>query len=450
MTANNVLSLSVMTQEGEVIPMQIDGTETVANVKMFLEVDSQIPAQQQELMLNGKPLADSSTLIQNGVGNGDLLLVVNKSVLQQQQQQRQQQVQNQQQQSSSANVLEDIFQGIVNERGEVTNAQARIDQIRNNPGMMARLNMVAPKVAEVIRRNDVQQFERIVVEINNYVQRAKQEQELLMADPMDPEVQRRIEEKIHEDQIQQNYEMAMEHHPELFFRTDMLYVKMQINNVDIKAFIDTGAQMSIMTKECAEKVGLLRLMDKRYKGMAMGVGTAEIIGRIHQAPIKIDDQFIPCAITVLSQKTGPEFIFGLDMLKQHLCSVDLQHNVLRFTSINVELPFLTGDDLPSITQELERQQSRDITSGIPKVASGAPPGPTPKPSQPTSSGTGQPPQTQPQQANTGQANIGQSLEEKLQQLMGLGFGRQECVQALQMTGGDVDQAAAVLFQAQGL
>lgn len=32
---------------------------------------------------------------------------------------------------------------------------------------------------------------------------------------------------------------------------------------------------------------LLRLMDKRYRGIAKGVGQSEIVGRIHVAPLKV-------------------------------------------------------------------------------------------------------------------------------------------------------------------
>jgi hypothetical protein len=32
---------------------------------------------------------------------------------------------------------------------------------------------------------------------------------------------------------------------------------------------------------------LLRLLDQRYRGVAVGVGQSEILGRIHVAPIKV-------------------------------------------------------------------------------------------------------------------------------------------------------------------
>lgn len=61
----------------------------------------------------------------------------------------------------------------------------------------------------------------------------------------------------------------------------------QVNGVPVKAFVDSGAQMTIMTHEFASKCFLIRLMDKRFAGMAVGVGSSPILGRIHQAPLKV-------------------------------------------------------------------------------------------------------------------------------------------------------------------
>ena len=89
----------------------------------------------------------------------------------------------------------------------------------------------------------------------------------------------------------------------------MLYVHMVVNGVPLKAFIDSGAQMSIMSVSCAESCGVMRLVDRRFQaravfplnfypsvphsagrrraqGTAVGVGTQKIIGRVHQCPVK--------------------------------------------------------------------------------------------------------------------------------------------------------------------
>lgn len=59
-----------------------------------------------------------------------------------------------------------------------------------------------------------------------------------------------------------------------------------------------------------------------------------------QAKIKVGQQLMLTSITVLEQKSGPQFILGLDMLKRHRCCIDLDKSVLRIGSVGVELPFL--------------------------------------------------------------------------------------------------------------
>ena len=68
--------------------------------------------------------------------------------------------------------------------------------------------------------------------------------------------------------------------------------------------------MTIMSKSCAERCNLLHLLDETWQGIAKGVGQSRILGRVHQAPVKVGDKHLPCAITVLEQD-DMEFLFGL-------------------------------------------------------------------------------------------------------------------------------------------
>ena len=40
-------------------------------------------------------------------------------------------------------------------------------------------------------------------------------------------------------------------------------------------------------------------MDKRYAGVAQGVGSCKILGRIHAAEIEIEGKYLTCSFTVI-------------------------------------------------------------------------------------------------------------------------------------------------------
>lgn len=71
--------------------------------------------------------------------------------------------------------------------------------------------------------------------------------------------------------------------PEVFGHINMLYINASVNKVPIQAFVDSGAQSTIMSQSLAERCGLMRLVDKRAAGMAVGVGSCKILGKIHAA-----------------------------------------------------------------------------------------------------------------------------------------------------------------------
>jgi hypothetical protein len=66
----------------------------------------------------------------------------------------------------------------------------------------------------------------------------------------------------------------------------MLYLDCEVEGKHIKAFVDTGAQVTVMSAACAESCGILKNLDRRFAGRAVGVGSARIMGRIHNAHLR--------------------------------------------------------------------------------------------------------------------------------------------------------------------
>lgn len=140
---------------------------------------------------------------------------------------------------------------------------------------------------------------------------------------------------------------ALENLPEAFGRVTMLYVNIEVNGNPVKAFVDSGAQSTIMSAQCAERCGVNRLIDTRFAGQARGVGTARILGRIHIAQMKFGNSYFPISITIL-ENNDVDFLFGLDTLRRYRCCIDLSRDVLVIEGVNgrEEVPFLTESELP--------------------------------------------------------------------------------------------------------
>ncbi|WVZ77475.1 hypothetical protein U9M48_025334 [Paspalum notatum var. saurae] len=408
------MKVTVMTADEQILTLDVDPDESVENLKALLEVETRVPLQRQQLQFNGKEMQNAEKLSTVGVKDGDLVMMV----------------------PSSDRASQDVMK--LNPDGSAMNPQAFQQHIRGDSQLMAQLLQNDPQLAQAILGDDINELQNILRSRHQQRMEHKRKQEeelaLMYADPFDVEAQRKIEAAIRQKGIDENWEAALEYNPEAFARVVMLYVDMEVNGVPLKAFVDSGAQSTIISKSCAERCGLLRLLDQRYRGVAVGVGQLEILGRIHVAQIKIGHLFYPCSFTVLDAP-NMEFLFGLDMLRKHQCMIDLKDNVLRVGGGEVSVPFLQEKDIPAHIRDEEK---------LSKLASSL--GQATGESSKAREGTPDVPQrTTPSGAPVANPAQGGDFEAKVTKLVELGFDRASVTQALKLFNGNEEQAAAFLF-----
>ena len=252
----------------------------------------------------------------------------------------------------------------------------------------------------------------------------------------------------------------------------MLYIDVLVNNTPIKAFVDSGAQTTIMSPDAAERCGIKRLIDTRFAGMARGVGTAKIIGRVHLADIQIGQYSLASSFTVMEGK-DVDLLLGLDMLKKHQMCIDLKQNSLLVH--DQKIPFLPESEIPKMMEEiLDHEPKVEGPKGAkigaktgtvePPEGSQSSSGPTPAPAKPPSKINIHPPGSQrnlftnsnasssrasasSQTPSPASSALGQAQAvpaDSVKQITDMGFPREEAIRALQQAGGNVDLAVSIL------
>lgn len=425
---------------------------TVGEFKGLLEAELNAPKASQVIRREGTALADDSqTLAQAGVQENDVLALAVRS---QQAPQRRPQQQTQPHGEGNSIQSEEFRQRML-----------------SAPQLMQGIRQQDPELAGAV--NDPQRFQQLFEQRTRALQeqqrRQNAEMDALEADIWNPDAQAEIARRIKDQQIAKNIELAMEENPESFARVSMLYIDVVVNNVPIKAFVDSGAQTTIMSPDAAAKCNITHLIDDRYGGIARGVGTAKILGRVHHAYMQLGGYLAASSFTVMEGK-DVDLLLGLDMLKRHQMCIDLKENCLRVQDARIE--FLPEHQLPKMMEEEPKVEGPGGTTigaetgtiDVPNrdqstiQASSQPSTSAPNATQPSSSSPAptappqqQQPSSQPQSAPArpqGQFGFGQNqqiTEESIRTVMGFGVGRDEAIRLLEQAGGNPDLAVGLLF-----
>lgn len=139
--------------------------------------------------------------------------------------------------------------------------------------------------------------------------------------------------------VSQNREEAHQDIPESMYGVKklMLYIPISINGKYFEAFIDSGASMSIMSKEVATDAGVLYLCDPTMKIKAIGVGSQTTLGKIHKVDFMVNDSEISWGFDIMESK-GLSLILGLDFLRSYRAKIDMEKDCLVINDIHI--PFL--------------------------------------------------------------------------------------------------------------
>lgn len=353
-----------------------------------------------------------------------------------------------------------------------------LEMLRANPDQLSMLKQNNPRLAEAYETGNVDEFAKVLREQQKMrAEKEAQRIRLLTADPFDMEAQRMIAQEIQNKNIDQNMELAMETQPESFGSVIMLYINCRVNGHEVKAFVDSGAQATIMSQKAAERCGIMRLVDQRWAGIAKGVGTQKIIGRVHMAQIQIEKDYLTSSFSILEEQPM-DMLLGLDMLKRHQCVLDLKRGVLVIGTTGSETHFLPESELPpcarlssKVTEEdavkdsakdaqsLEDKQIAEAiaksasessiamdTSSTPpkdKSASGSRSGS--EPSEQGSSGSSAPKEPSPSLNPADILPTDKFTENDVQNMIKMGFLRERSIEELRKTNGDINQAVAAMF-----
>jgi DNA damage-inducible protein 1 len=412
-----------------VTTLEIPGDEDIYFLKELIQIECGVPLEQQVISFNGKVLSSGSIVSNCLVDGSELKLDVGAK-------------------RERAICIGDI--------PATTSPEELLKLVSQHPHLLLQYQNADPELGSVIESRDTTKLRTLMMKryMGNHKRAYDQKQEMdrIWSNPDDEENQKKIAEMIRLEAINANMEAAMESMPEAFGRVVMLYVDIKVNSIPVKCFVDSGAQMTIMTQRCVENCKLSHLVDTRFRGEARGVGSAKILGKIHIVQMELGNgEFYPVSITVL-EGGDVDCLLGLDMLKRHRAIINLSDSTLKFEGSSA-VSFLAEKDMPTSARghDPSAEAAAAAASSSSSSSSSVVPAVTELPVA-ASSPTAMAPPAPPRADLSNILNLtgpAASREDKVSYLCGLGFSNVESNQALDQANGDIELAVSLLLLSRG-
>lgn len=210
----------------EPIAIPANSTDDVSILRETVHAITAISPAQQILIHNGRQLPFSGSLSSLSIADGDILIV----------------------NASSGGAMRKMH---LSDVPADISAEALIQMTKEHTNILAQLSSADPELHVLVAAEDIPKIRALMMKRRMQNHKAKFERKVLedkiWADPDNEENQKIIAERIRLENVQQNMETAMEELPEGFGSVIMLYVDVEINGHPVKAFVDSGAQSTIVS-----------------------------------------------------------------------------------------------------------------------------------------------------------------------------------------------------------
>lgn len=129
------------------------------------------------------------------------------------------------------------------------------------------------------------------------------------------------------DIINDNINMHFNHIPSFDDNVHLPYINVLINDVCLRAVIDSASIKCVMTYDAVQKCNLNYLLDRQQICNNYGIGTCKTIGKIWYTNITINSSNLPISLDVVDNLSVDfDLILGNNFLKLYCENINFKNS----------------------------------------------------------------------------------------------------------------------------